>query len=105
MSKPWDEEWTEGDDRADGDGKPGCIYGPDDELVLSSGPGVRNRLRATLASAAPDMARALLANGYVRHNDGIWHTDCCNEQNDGGASCFESCTQARAALTKAGVLP
>lgn len=60
--------------------------------------------RAMLAHAAPDMARALLANGYVRSSDGLWHTDCCNEQNDGGASCFESCTQARSALAKAGVL-
>lgn len=61
--------------------------------------------REVLARAAPKMARALLANGYKRASDGLWHSDCCNEQNDGGVSCFESCEKARAALTKAGVLP
>lgn len=61
---------------------------------------------AALISAAPNMARALLANGYVRNmGDGLWHTLACNDQNDGGASCLGSCTQARVALAKAGVLP
>jgi hypothetical protein len=60
---------------------------------------------ADLYTGAAAMAQALLANGYVRTSwDGLWHTDCCNEQNDGGVSCFASCVQARAALQKAGVL-
>lgn len=54
--------------------------------------------------AASDMAKALLINGYVRTMEGRWHTDACNEMNDGGASCFASCEQARASLIKAGVL-
>lgn len=61
--------------------------------------------RAKLLAAAPELARALLVNGYVRDTgDGQWHADACNHLNDGGPGCFASCEQARAALKKAGVL-
>lgn len=59
-----------------------------------------------LAAAAPDMARAILRLGYVRRGgDESWHSDICNELNDGSMDCEESCKAAKAALKKAGVLP
>lgn len=54
---------------------------------------------ARFISAAPDMARALLALGRT-DGTGEWHTDVCYEYEHG-----KQCENARAALRKAGVLP
>lgn len=60
-----------------------------------------------LLLAATKLARAMLANGYVRTGvggDGRWHLDMCNELNT-GSDCHQPCELAREALTEAGVLP
>lgn len=61
---------------------------------------------AHLIAAAPDMARALLAMGRIE-SPGVWHMDECwaairsNERQP----CLGRCSDSRAALHKAKVLP
>lgn len=57
---------------------------------------------ARLISAAPDMARGLLAQGRVHHVTGVWHTDVCWDTSP--ENCVDACRAAEAALKKAGVL-
>lgn len=98
--KPHEEEWTRHPSKAGF----WIVNGAGDGGILLTVNGTE--AHGVLAAAAPDMARALLANGYVRTSgDGLWHTDACNEMNDGGVTCTPSCEQARASLTKAGVIP
>lgn len=54
---------------------------------------------AMLISAAPDMARWMLSQGEPLCKSGEWHLKTC------GGACDPECTEYRAALTKAGVLP
>lgn len=86
--KPWEETWR---------------Y--DDVHVLMGGSIETVEARERLATAAPDMARALLASGRTdaEFPDSAWHTNEC--WDNGRASCEEQCTQTRTALQKAGILP
>lgn len=56
------------------------------------------KMKADLLAAAPDMARALLAQGH--HTMDGWHTHACIESDHN-----DTCEVARAAIKKAGVLP
>lgn len=59
---------------------------------------------AELAQAAPEMARALLSQGY--ESNGAWHTAVCWEYTGGEETkCWEACRDVKSALHKAGVLP
>lgn len=94
--KPWEEEWRVHplDFRAVASFRTGLVV-----CDVRAPPAVNGREVSALISAAPDMARALLATGSSR-GDGQWHCHDC-----AGVNCYEWCATVRAALTRAGVLP
>ena len=99
-AKPWEEEW----ELAGTEVLPG---GERDECAKFYGPRSAAYPRATLAHAAPNMARALLA--HVRLCAGCDGTGITSIRGPGpeerqDAPC-PACEDDRAALKKAGVLP
>jgi hypothetical protein len=95
--KPHEEEWARHPSKAgfwivNGGGEGGIL------LTVNG-----SEAHGTLAAAAPDMARAILAMG--EHVSGsTWHlTDCIGANLSTG--CLPECEAAREALTKAGALP
>lgn len=97
MTKPHDENWELD---GDGDVRRVSAKGRRTSLVcLRAATGTPESQR--LASAAPDMARALIAGADIFDNGACW----C----DGGRRRHDTshpfCSAARAALRKAGVIP
>lgn len=79
------------------DPESGPVIGLKDGGVLFE---CNDKPRATLAHAAPDMARAL--RGLLLFHG---HTDGCPGRLGFGSPCYTHCENARAALKKAGVAP
>ena len=89
MTRPLDEEWTMDD--------AGLLYSHGGQNIIGS---MGRSERAALASAAPNMARALLeVFGEAKH------ISTCHALRDVRRRCHPDCAAARSALQKAGVLP
>lgn len=107
MSKPWDQKWV-----VDGDGDVRRLNAkgePSSLVFLHAASGtLEDRV---LASAAPDMARALLNHVLIRGgpDDAHTHTRACWAERTGrdnqrlNGSCTYDCMTVRSALAKAGV--
>jgi hypothetical protein len=102
---PWEEKWIQHPSNTPTFANAWVVYGGGNGPIVVTTAGVD---RARFISAAPDMARALLAHGsYGGVNDSAWHTkDCWGGQNAvADRPCTSRCLRTSAALKKGGVIP
>lgn len=96
MTKPHEQEWRT--ETSPGYGRV-YIVADDDRMTCETRAEDGDEI-ARLISAAPDMARALLA--FVSDSG---HTPDCGYSGYPDHKCSDECAGARAALRKAGVIP
>lgn len=84
---------------SDGTSMVADVFGASDDSTTDSDSVMA---RTLLIAAAPEMARALLADMSTDAMGDEWHTESCWRTL--GATCLPACETKRAALKKAGVL-